>query len=200
MFWQQFTSRTLANSGSTARDHLASERTLLAWLRTGLGFVALGLAVERVGQLDLTKLPDSSRSPSTLMQELDDRRKRRADEEHIMALERGLYKPALFGVGSIYTKMTEIGELAYRIGGKVTLEVEEGKKQEIVKAFRGHSRKCKLQTDHGVWQSARRRATEYEAEYFENIRQAIEGSVEKKERHPRDQWRRKGGITHAQAL
>ncbi|KAL9059333.1 MAG: hypothetical protein Q9162_001202 [Coniocarpon cinnabarinum] len=96
--------------------------------------------------------------------------------------------------------MTEIGELAYCIGGKVTLEVEEGKKQEIVKAFRGHSRKCKLQTDHGVWQSARRRATEYEAEYFENIRQAIEGSVEKKERHPRDQWRRKGGITHAQAL
>ncbi|KAL9059334.1 MAG: hypothetical protein Q9162_001203 [Coniocarpon cinnabarinum] len=137
MFWQQFTSRTLANSGSTARDHLASERTLLAWLRTGLGFVALGLAVERVGQLDLTKLPDSSRSPSTLMKELDDRRKRRADEEHIMvgallstgagsigygtwryysnmkALERGLYKPALFGVGSVSLAMTGVVGVAW---------------------------------------------------------------------------------------
>jgi len=29
--------------GSLARDHLANERTLLAWLRTGLGTVGLGL-------------------------------------------------------------------------------------------------------------------------------------------------------------
>lgn len=35
------------NTGSTARDHLASERTFLAWLRTGLGFIALGIAIER---------------------------------------------------------------------------------------------------------------------------------------------------------
>ncbi|CAN8098740.1 unnamed protein product [Discula destructiva] len=44
------------NTGSTARDHLASERTFLAWLRTGLGFLALGIAIERFAQLDLRDL------------------------------------------------------------------------------------------------------------------------------------------------
>ncbi|GME22684.1 Ergosterol biosynthesis ERG4/ERG24 [Neofusicoccum parvum] len=44
------------NAGSVARDHLASERTFLAWLRTGLGFVALGIAVERFSQLDVPEL------------------------------------------------------------------------------------------------------------------------------------------------
>jgi uncharacterized membrane protein YidH (DUF202 family) len=44
------------NTGSTARDHLASERTFLAWTRTGLGFIALGLAIERFSQLDLNAL------------------------------------------------------------------------------------------------------------------------------------------------
>jgi uncharacterized membrane protein YidH (DUF202 family) len=44
------------NTGSTARDHLASERTFLAWIRTGLGFIALGIAVERFSQLDLPAL------------------------------------------------------------------------------------------------------------------------------------------------
>lgn len=44
------------NTGSTARDHLASERTFLAWIRTGLGFIALGIAVERFAQLDLPAL------------------------------------------------------------------------------------------------------------------------------------------------
>ncbi|KAK7528622.1 uncharacterized protein IWZ02DRAFT_16098 [Phyllosticta citriasiana] len=47
---------TYKNTGSVARDHLASERTLLAWLRTGLGFIALGIAVERFSQLDLSLL------------------------------------------------------------------------------------------------------------------------------------------------
>lgn len=44
------------NTGSVARDHLASERTFLAWMRTGLGFVALGIAIERFSQLDLKGL------------------------------------------------------------------------------------------------------------------------------------------------
>jgi uncharacterized membrane protein YidH (DUF202 family) len=59
------------NTGSTARDHLASERTFLAWIRTGLGFIALGIAVERFAQLDLPALVrelkpvnNSSSSPS----------------------------------------------------------------------------------------------------------------------------------------
>lgn len=32
---------------SAMRDHLANERTLLAWLRTGLAFMAFGIAVEK---------------------------------------------------------------------------------------------------------------------------------------------------------
>ncbi|WPH01551.1 Hypothetical protein R9X50_00439800 [Acrodontium crateriforme] len=38
----------LSNTGSVARDMLASERTFLAWARTGLGFIALGIAIEKV--------------------------------------------------------------------------------------------------------------------------------------------------------
>ncbi|TKA25816.1 hypothetical protein B0A50_05571 [Salinomyces thailandicus] len=42
------TSESLENTGSLARDLLASERTFLAWTRTGLGFIALGVALEKV--------------------------------------------------------------------------------------------------------------------------------------------------------
>lgn len=41
-------SSPLKNTGSLARDLLASERTFLAWTRTGLGFIALGVALEKV--------------------------------------------------------------------------------------------------------------------------------------------------------
>lgn len=51
-----FAAPTYQNTGSVARDHLASERTFLAWIRTGLGFMAFGMAVERVSQLDLEDL------------------------------------------------------------------------------------------------------------------------------------------------
>lgn len=33
------------------REHLANERTLLAWVRTGLALVSIGLVVERAGAL-----------------------------------------------------------------------------------------------------------------------------------------------------
>jgi putative membrane protein len=36
-----------ANTGSRARDHLANERTYLAWLRTGISVAALGVAVAK---------------------------------------------------------------------------------------------------------------------------------------------------------
>ncbi|KAH9923361.1 uncharacterized protein B0H18DRAFT_1015368 [Fomitopsis serialis] len=39
------------NTGSTARDHLANERTYLAWTRTSLGLIALGIGVERFERL-----------------------------------------------------------------------------------------------------------------------------------------------------
>ena len=38
---------TMKNSGSTARDHLANERTFLAWLRTAISTTALGLALAK---------------------------------------------------------------------------------------------------------------------------------------------------------
>lgn len=37
-------------SGSRARDHLANERTYLAWLRTSLAVVALGAVMARVAE------------------------------------------------------------------------------------------------------------------------------------------------------
>ncbi|MCB9524918.1 MAG: DUF202 domain-containing protein [Myxococcales bacterium] len=39
--------RPIENRGSTARDHLANERTYLAWVRTALGLVGLGVVLER---------------------------------------------------------------------------------------------------------------------------------------------------------
>ncbi|GAM17432.1 hypothetical protein SAMD00019534_006070, partial [Acytostelium subglobosum LB1] len=42
-------SKILENKGSTARDHLANERTYLAWVRTGLSAIALGVALAKIG-------------------------------------------------------------------------------------------------------------------------------------------------------
>jgi uncharacterized membrane protein YidH (DUF202 family) len=42
----------IANTGSVARDHLANERTFLSWTRTGLGFVALGVALAKLATLE----------------------------------------------------------------------------------------------------------------------------------------------------
>lgn len=36
------------NRESAARDHLANERTFLAWVRTALGLVGLGVLIERL--------------------------------------------------------------------------------------------------------------------------------------------------------
>lgn len=64
--WSRFATPLYKNTGSVARDHLASERTFLAWIRTGLGFVALGIAIERFAQLDLSELlPAHQRTPET---------------------------------------------------------------------------------------------------------------------------------------
>lgn len=41
-------SRATENKGSTARDHLANERTFLAWLRTAISVIALGVAIAKL--------------------------------------------------------------------------------------------------------------------------------------------------------
>src|SRR3954468_21315188 len=35
--------------GTEAREHLANERTLLSWVRTGVSLISFGLVVERLG-------------------------------------------------------------------------------------------------------------------------------------------------------
>jgi len=52
-FFSKLKTPIYKNTGSVARDHLASERTFLAWARTGLGFVALGIAIERFNKLNV---------------------------------------------------------------------------------------------------------------------------------------------------
>lgn len=37
--------RLIPNTGSEARDHLAAERTFLAWIRTALGLIGLGVVI-----------------------------------------------------------------------------------------------------------------------------------------------------------
>ncbi len=36
------------NDGSLARDHLANERTFLAWVRTALGLIGLGVLIAKL--------------------------------------------------------------------------------------------------------------------------------------------------------
>ncbi|CAG8612168.1 14063_t:CDS:2 [Ambispora leptoticha] len=47
----------LENRASVARDHLANERTFLAWLRSSLSFIGIGLAITQLFRLspDLPK-------------------------------------------------------------------------------------------------------------------------------------------------
>lgn len=51
------------SGGDTARDHLANERTLLAWLRTAVAVMALGFVVARFGLL-LRELGAKAARPS----------------------------------------------------------------------------------------------------------------------------------------
>jgi len=55
----EYGSIELENKGSVARDHLALERTFLAWLRTSLAFASIGVAITQLFRLN-TSGPSSS--------------------------------------------------------------------------------------------------------------------------------------------
>ncbi|KOS19334.1 Diphthine--ammonia ligase [Escovopsis weberi] len=62
----RFQSLELENKGSVARDHLALERTFLAWLRTSLAFASIGVAVTQLFRLDTSSGGSTSGSTSSV--------------------------------------------------------------------------------------------------------------------------------------
>ena len=56
-------SSVIPNTGSTARDHLANERTFLAWARTGLAFVGLGVAIDSIVRVSTANDTPSDSDP-----------------------------------------------------------------------------------------------------------------------------------------
>jgi putative membrane protein len=56
-----------AEHGQTeVREHLANERTLLSWVRTGVSLISIGLVVERAGALVEASMKVGSTSASEL--------------------------------------------------------------------------------------------------------------------------------------
>jgi uncharacterized membrane protein YidH (DUF202 family) len=142
-FLSRLRTPTLANTGSTARDHLASERTFLAWIRTGLGFVALGIAVERFSQLDIVELLSTLQGDSSIHRQKKTEKPPETEltntqgKDHLLVeallgtgtgsivygtsryfsnlrlLEKGLFKPAYFGAAGLSIGVAALSAAVY---------------------------------------------------------------------------------------
>ena len=149
------------NTGSTARDHLASERTFLAWLRTGLGFIALGIAIERFSQLDLKELLKPLRPPPQNGEEETKRASLDAEDEpqkeqsqvivgslmalgsgsivygtsryfsNLKLLEKGLFKPAYHGSAFLAASVAGLAGGVY--GSSISRRWREQREREDIK-------------------------------------------------------------------
>src|SRR3712207_7401515 len=76
------------------RERLANERTLLSWVRTGIGLISLGIVVERAGALVSQTIPGD-------ISELLDRKSTRLNSSHanisyaVFCLKKKKQKPSL---------------------------------------------------------------------------------------------------------
>jgi uncharacterized membrane protein YidH (DUF202 family) len=66
-FWSSPITEEIPNTGSIARDILATERTFLAWSRTGLGFVGAGSALAAAYHREHAALTPSIMPASALL-------------------------------------------------------------------------------------------------------------------------------------
>lgn len=90
--------RGVEATGSVARDHLANERTFLAWARSGLGFVALGVAVDQVARQNGRSLVLGLPSPSAMPERIVDADDAGGGGAELTSVQRVLASPHLPGI------------------------------------------------------------------------------------------------------